>query len=146
MKIDTSPNIEHFILNADTNELFKLREFIDDFCKKNNIKQDISYNIQLVTDEICTNIIKHSYKYDASKKIWLDIFIADKSLIIKISDEGDPFSLLDYQSQNLNDYISHPHKGGLGIPLVKILSDKIKYYPNSSSQKKNTIEIEFFII
>ncbi len=146
MKIATTPNIENFTMNADTNELSKLRVFINNFCEKNNIPQDISFNIQLVADEICTNIIKHSYKSDATKKIWIELTFDNNLLKVKISDEGKPFNLIEYNSQKLDDYLSHPHKGGLGIPLVKMLSNKIKYIPQSSTQNKNSLEIEFFLI
>lgn len=148
-----SEHIEVICINALTEELAKVRSLVDKYLISIGFSEEKSFNIQLVVDEVCSNIIKHSYSEIYSKnpeikntlKICLELQKNDTGLIIRIIDQGPPFNPIEYQSPNIKDHISHPHKGGLGIPLIKLLSDRITYTIENNNPIKNVLEIEFFL-
>jgi anti-sigma regulatory factor (Ser/Thr protein kinase) len=153
MKKQEKENIETICINAATDELVKVRTLVEEFTEGLGFSDEKSYNIQLVVDEICTNIIKHSYtklytdkpEKRKSLQICLELLKKDSGLLIRIIDQGPPFNPIEFQSPNIKEHIAHPHKGGLGIPLVKLLSDKISYKILDEIPMKNLLEIEFFL-
>ncbi len=129
-------------LNADTKNLANLREQIADFLSLNGFDEQKIMQVQLVVDEFCTNIIKYSYNSDPSKTFEITIEAANNEVKIQIIDEGEPFDLTQYKAPNISEHIKHPHKGGLGIPFIKLFSHKIKYLQLSKEPNKNLTEIQ----
>jgi serine/threonine-protein kinase RsbW len=146
-------NTETICINASTEELVKVRNLVENYTNGLGFSEEKSYNIQLVVDEICSNIIKHAYssilienpQKRNSLQICLELLRKNSSLLIRIIDQGPPFDPVDYQSPDIQEHIAHPHKGGLGIPLIKMLSDKISYTPSKGDTLKNVLEIEFYL-
>jgi len=129
-------------LNADTKNLANLREQIADFLSLNGFDEQKIMQVQLVVDEFCTNIIKYSYNSDPSKSFEITIEAANNEVKIQIIDDGKPFDLTQYQAPNISEHIKNPHKGGLGIPFIKLFSHKIKYLQLSKEPNKNLTEIQ----
>lgn len=104
----------------------KIRQFLQ---KKQFLKNEIS-KICLAVDEACTNIIRHSYRNDHTKKININI-IYGKHLKITIRDYGTKPVLNKISG-------TRPSKirpGGLGVYLIKKIMDKAVY---DTSFKKGT--------
>lgn len=126
--------IEKICVKASTEELAKVRELIEQFTLGLGFSEESSYKIKLVIDEICSNIIKHSYSQllneDTQKeslKICLELYQEKEGIVIRIIDQGPPFNPVEFIAPEIKEQIAHPHKGGLGIPLIKLLSDQISY-------------------
>lgn len=152
MNIAESINSETICINASTKELVKVRSLVERFTEDMGFSEDKSFKIQLVVDEICTNIIKHGYNQmqidtdNKSKSICIVLIAKESSLLIRIIDQGPTFNPVEYQAPDIHNHISHPHKGGLGIPLIKLLSDKISFSIINGKQQKNLLEIEFNLV
>ncbi|OGU56095.1 MAG: hypothetical protein A2X64_05395 [Ignavibacteria bacterium GWF2_33_9] len=140
---------EKICINAITDELAKVRELVEMHIQEMGFSEEKQFSIKLVIDEICSNIIKHSYTTvqkpeDDYLKICIEIQKEVNKLIVKIFDQGPPFNPVEYHSQELSEKIKHPHKGGLGITLVKLLSDNLSYSRLDSDPQSNLLEITFF--
>lgn len=61
------------------------------------------------------------------RKIQLQIYMYNKSLIIEISDTGIPFSLPTLMNFGIKSYTTHAGSGGHGIGLMNIWDIKNKY-------------------
>ncbi len=134
-------NILKLKLNADTKNLSFLRRSLFEFLSYNKFDEQKIMEVQLVVDELCTNLIKYSYQSDTTKVFEVSVEIIDKTIKIQIIDEGKPFDLTKYKSPNISEHIKNPHKGGLGIPFIKLFSNKIKYLPHPNDPHKNLTEI-----
>jgi anti-sigma regulatory factor (Ser/Thr protein kinase) len=144
MNIEVKPHIESIEIASDTKELIRLRDFFSNFAKFLNISEEMVFHINLAIDEICSNLIKHSYKDDSTKRILVEFEIINNNLLkIRIYDEGEPFNPIKFNTPDLHNHITHPHKGGLGIPLIKLLVNKMTYTILSENPQKNLLEIEF---
>lgn len=134
-------NILKLELNADTKNLAYLRDALYEYLIKNQFDGQKIMEVQLVVDELCTNLIKYSYSSDPTKIFIVIVEIQDKSIKIQIIDEGKPFDITKYNSPNISEHIKNPHKGGLGIPFIKLFSNNIRYLSYPDNPSKNLTEI-----
>jgi serine/threonine-protein kinase RsbW len=89
-------------------------------------KETTIYNIQLAVHEVCTNIIEHAYKNDASQRVHLQMNLhpSGKGITIELTDTSG--SKFDTKA------VSAPDAEGLqvrgyGMFLVEQLMDKVDY-------------------
>ncbi|MCE5304532.1 ATP-binding protein [bacterium] len=140
-------NVKKLRIKAKTTELKRVREFIGEFAESIGCSEYKSYEIQLVVDEICTNIIQYSYPEKESKfqmkLIWIECEGNQKTMIVRIIDKGVPFDLLKYKAPTISENLQHPQKGGWGIPIIKAFSDKIKVKELKEDPTKNILELHF---
>ena len=88
------------------------------FAEKHNIDHA---NINIVLDEICSNIIKYS-KSDKKSCIKIDIEKYTKSILLTISYRGVYFNPIKYSKPPSPDTV-----GNVGIHIVKSIANKIFY-------------------
>lgn len=129
------------VANSTNSELSKIRLFIEENANDFGFSEGISQKIALAVDEACSNLIKHAYKSDDSKKIWINIENNDNEFIVKISDEGEPFNPLEVPEPDMNTYFKKFNRGGLGIHIIRLVMDKINYIPSTSKNTKNILEL-----
>jgi serine/threonine-protein kinase RsbW len=118
---------EFSILNNVT-ELHRLNAFVEDLAEKWELSMKLSMNINLVLEEIVTNIIFYGFDDDGKHQIMLAFSRDDHGIEIIVSDDGNPFNILE-----VNDFKDEEKSaeerdiGGLGIHFVKALMDRITY-------------------
>lgn len=110
-----------------TENLSKIREFIQNYASSAGFKQNTIDNIMLAVDEACTNIIKHAYKSYPDGEIVIKIRYQDKKIIITIIDYGMTFQPESIPEPNIQEYYRQHRVGGLGMYLMKTLMDDVKY-------------------
>ncbi len=138
-------NNNFICINADSAELERIRKFVLDFAEKFGF-DDITVNkIVLAVDEVCTNLIKHSYKYDSSRKICLQILTDDNQFSVLILDDGDSFNPGSDTSLDMNDYLNNYRRGGLGLHIINLVMDKIQYIPRSDDFPQNRLILTKYI-
>jgi serine/threonine-protein kinase RsbW len=79
--------------------------------------------IKLAIDEVCTNIIRHTYKDDFDQEILLDFFLSEKGLEINVQDFGERIDPRFLRSRR--KISSQP--GGLGLALIQSVMDEIEF-------------------
>ncbi len=130
-------------ITADTSHLLTIREQLTKFLAEINFEEDKILQVLLVVDEFITNIIKYSYHEDSTKVIRMEVTSDTDQLMIEIYDEGEAFNVLDYQTNTIEEHIKRPHKGGLGIPFMKLFANSIEYFPKSEKSKSNITRFKF---
>lgn len=98
--------------------------------------EEIANKIVLASDEACTNIIKHAYKYAKSGKITIYISFAKNKFSISITDQGKQFNSNSIKEPNLKKYYDEKRVGGLGMFLMKKLMDDVKYSKPKPNKNK----------
>jgi anti-sigma regulatory factor (Ser/Thr protein kinase) len=79
--------------------------------------------IKLAIDEVCTNIIRHTYKEDFDQEILLRFFLLENGLEICIQDFGEKIDPRVLQSRRK----VHAQPGGLGLSLIQSVMDEIEF-------------------
>ncbi len=84
-------------------------------------------SVNLMLDELITNIVKYGYKGQPDGKIELHIALVEESIDVTVRDYGPPFNLLDVKEPDVSQDLEERSVGGLGIFFVRQLADQIFY-------------------
>lgn len=118
---------ESFAYPANINSIFEIKRKITDICKRNNFSYRDLNNIIIVIDEACSNIIKHAYKDMHPEDILVEVKVTTRGIYITLVDKGRSFDWNKFKIPDLNYYVSIGKKGGLGVWIIRKLTDKSSY-------------------
>lgn len=114
-------------LKNSIDELTNLATKIDELAEEWELSMGISMNLNLVLEEIFTNIVNYGYKDSEQHNVIIE-FKYDKILEIKITDDGIAFNPLeDAKQPDLDADVENRQIGGLGIFIVNEIMDKVEY-------------------
>jgi serine/threonine-protein kinase RsbW len=114
-------------LPAKLESLETFRSFVLQTIKDWNITQTIVPKIELVLEEVLTNIIKYAYPTgEGDVEVKCTLLNKDK-LCFVIQDWGNPFNPLMKNSPDLSTDLFERRIGGLGIFLVRTMVDELDY-------------------
>ncbi len=122
-------------VDSTTENLARIRAFIKTYSKSVGFDDETASKIVLASDEACTNIIKHAYKYSAKGKININLSFSGSKLRISITDEGTHFNSNSIKEPDLKKYYQEKRVGGLGMFLMKKLMDEVVYSQKSAKKK-----------
>ncbi len=120
---------------AATEHLTEARDFVASFAEKNGFGPEAIEQVRLAVDEACTNVIKHAYQFDKSKKIDISVGKKNQEMWVSITDEGISFDPSKYVEPDLEKRIKERKRGGFGIYLIKKFMDKVEYKKSGSTNE-----------
>jgi anti-sigma regulatory factor (Ser/Thr protein kinase) len=83
------------------------------------IGEETTDQIKLAVDEACSNVIKHAYKGDTTKRIVVEFRTTEKRFEVIIEDSGPKVDPACLRGRDLDDV----KPGGLGIHFIKRVFD-----------------------
>jgi anti-sigma regulatory factor (Ser/Thr protein kinase) len=83
--------------------------------------------VTLAMDELVTNSIKYGWTDSREHVIQVDLGLADGQITIAVNDDGQPFNPLEVPEPDLSGDIDERQIGGLGIHLLRKVSDAMTY-------------------
>ena len=114
-------------LPAKLESLETFRSFVLQTIKDWNITQEIVPKIELVLEEVLTNIINYAYPTgEGAVEVKCTLLNKDKFCFV-IQDWGNPFNPLTKNSPDLSTDLFERRIGGLGIFLVRKMVDELDY-------------------
>lgn len=114
-------------LSNSIDELQSLSAKLEQFGEKQHLAPEMMFNLNLVLEEILTNIIFYAYDDSNAHAIELNIALENENIEIEIIDDGKPFNPLERPEPDVNQSLEARQIGGLGIFLVKKIMDKADY-------------------
>jgi len=132
------------IIKNTIEEVQKAVAAFEEFAEVHEIPMPIMMKVNIVLDELLSNIVKYSLPADTEHiiDITLELFTTGK-LIIQLTDEGVPFNPFLSEDPDVTIPLEEREIGGLGIMLVKKLMDEYTYKRqanlNITSMVKNNI-------
>jgi serine/threonine-protein kinase RsbW len=121
MKIKIKNNLE---------ELNKLTSIVEEFCEKNDIGMKMTFQLNLIFEEIITNIVNYGYSDNFSHEVVIELELEEDLLKCTISDDGISFDPLIVEKPKLDEGVEERKIGGLGIHFVKSMINDISYKRN----------------
>ncbi len=131
-------SVNHMVVAASTGNLASVREFVAARARDHGFGQIDTEEIRLAVDEAMTNVIKHAYGYDDSKKIYISVGSDADSFWVAIQDNGHAFDIAAYKTPDVPERVKQRKKGGVGVYLIKRLMDKVEY---STQNEHNEIKM-----
>lgn len=107
--------------------LDKVFDFVEEFARQFEISDHIVNTLDLVIEEIFTNMVK----YNAGRKedIILRLEMENSKIIVSLIDfEDTPFDIMASSVYDLNQPAKDRPVGKLGLYLVKTVMDKVDYH------------------
>lgn len=115
------------IVKSRTENLSRIRDFVNTFALEAGITPDVVENIILAVDEACTNIIRHAYKSYPDGDLIIKVKFSQSRFFVSIIDYGKSFEPETIPDPDLQRYYRQRKVGGLGMYLMKTLMDDVKY-------------------
>ena len=110
-------------------ELEKIAQFIEGICEELGLDMEMQMNLNLVIEEMVTNVIFYAYPKDVEAEI--ELFVKsdndDKQLTFVLSDHGKPFDPTTRETTDLSVNPAERDLGGMGIFIVKNIMDEVTY-------------------
>jgi serine/threonine-protein kinase RsbW len=125
-----------FEIRSKIENLRKVEKLVDDISTEYNISSDLYGNILIAALEAANNAILHGNKLDENKLVYIIINKDEKTLKIRIDDEGEGFDYKNIPDPTAPENIENIN--GRGIFLMEKLSDGMEFSRNGA-----TVELEF---
>ena len=122
-----SDRLFHVQVKNRLSELEPLAEKVEQFTSEHGLPPKLAYELNVILDEIITNVTNYGYDDSAEHLIEIRILLADRALTLEIEDDARPFNPLERAAPDLTKPIEERQIGGLGIFFVKKLMDQVSY-------------------
>ncbi|MGK5595697.1 MAG: anti-sigma factor antagonist [Parachlamydiaceae bacterium] len=124
--------------NSVISQLQAVRQLIKESClKAPGDAQLLAKELELVTDEAFSNIVKHGYKGQPGRAIYILVDYQKDGIAIELSDQGESFDPAEVPPPNLYG----DNDTGYGWFLIKQLVDQIHYMPKSTPAGWNRLRL-----
>ena len=120
-------------LKNDFPEIPPAADAVDRFLAEHEAGPDILYLARLVIEELVSNTIKYGYDDQGTHEIRIEARMEEGTMILEITDDGHPFNLLEAPEPALHLPIDERPIGGLGLHLVRSMSDSVEYRRSGSN-------------
>jgi serine/threonine-protein kinase RsbW len=111
----------------DISELDRLNQIFHRLYTTQKIDEKTLFYLNLIGDELVTNIISYGYEDELEHIIYLHLVINPTQWTLIIQDDGLPFNPLEHAHPELLTSVEERPVGGLGIHFVNKIIDEISY-------------------
>lgn len=126
------PTLSTLEIDATIDNMPAALQFIDDELTKNNVSEMQKMQMAIVAEEIYANVAHYAYP-DKTGKVKINIHVG-KDIIMEFIDSGIEYNPLSHQTPNLLSSAEERDIGGLGIVMVKAMTDNLYYrYANKQN-------------
>lgn len=132
--------METLRLPAKTEFLDRLRAFVLEWLSQFAVPVQKRFEIDLVLEEVLTNIIKYAYPTGAGDVEVCCTMEGPGRFRLTVQDWGVPFNPLTCAEPGLYADVEDRKVGGLGIYLVRQMADRVCY---QQFENRNVLEVTF---
>jgi serine/threonine-protein kinase RsbW len=104
-----------------------VRDALDRFGAEHGIPGAILIDLQVVLDEIISNVIKYAWPEGGAHELLVSLTAGDGAIEVEVVDDGRPYDPRDATPPERARPGSSPAPGGVGIHLVRQLVDGVEY-------------------
>jgi anti-sigma regulatory factor (Ser/Thr protein kinase) len=124
------------VVANDISEIERLHSSVSQFCKENGLSSEVEGDLSLALEEILVNVIRYGHPEGGEHEILVWLSMEQDCVIVAVEDDGVPFNPLEAPAPDLDSPIEARQIGGLGIHLVRHVTDGLEY---SRSQGRNRL-------
>ncbi len=142
MNEENRAGFQNIRIQNSTRELPRVYDFLGRIFHGTLFPASSFEEIPVVIEECLSNVIRHAFPADEPHEIVLHSGIVGGAFLAVIEDDGAPFDPLAKRKVILDSVLEEREIGGLGIHLVKRLSDSVDYERRNG---KNLLRIKKFL-
>ncbi len=119
------------------------RDFIEKACRGVGADESVCFEMKLVVDEACSNLVMHGYKGREPGPIGVFFSRDGDEIIVTITDRAPPFDPKDAPIPRLDAPASERRPGGLGWHMIREIVDRMHYEANARDGNRLTLVKRF---
>jgi serine/threonine-protein kinase RsbW len=101
---------------------------------------EAAFLVSLAIEEVVTNCVKYGYDDAAEHTIEINLSVADHRLTMTVIDDGHSFDPLTAPPPDLSLAIEDRPIGGLGIHMLRELSDEMAYERRGNTNRLTLVK------
>ena len=117
----------NIVVANDISELERLYRGVSQFCQEHELSADIEGDLNLALEEIVVNVIRYGHPEGGKHEIQVWLSLEQDCVVAIVEDDGLPFNPLEAPEPDLDSPIETRPIGGLGIHLVRNITDGLAY-------------------
>ncbi len=121
---------KRIIVEASLKQLIVISQFVTSWARSAGFSEEKIQDIELATEELCTNVIQHGYSSDSLGPIEIRCKDEGQQGSIYILDRASNFDPCNWPSAPPCEDISTAKPGGRGIAIVNRMVDGLEYEKN----------------
>ncbi|MBI9075360.1 MAG: ATP-binding protein [Desulfatibacillum sp.] len=125
-------------IKNDLNELTKVSQAANVFLEPLNLDPKIVYAVDLILEEMLTNVITYGYKDHGNHEIDIVISLDEDEISVVLEDDGAPFNPLSLPWASHSADADELIEEGLGIHFVRNMMNAMQY---RRENEKNILEV-----
>lgn len=124
------------VIRCDTSSFKKVRDFIRQRAVEAGFNRTDVGRLVLAVDEVCSNIVKHSYHFEPNHKLTLSWHERPESAVVEIEDDSPIPYLPSPADFDLPTKIKYRHTNGYGKYLIRKVVDDVQFETVPGSHNK----------
>jgi serine/threonine-protein kinase RsbW len=123
------------VVANDISELDRLHQSVSQFCREHGLSSEIEGDLSLALEEILVNVIRYGHPEGGKHEILVWLSLEQDYVIATVEDDGVPFNPLESPAPDLYSPIETRPIGGLGIHLIRNITDGLEYRRNEGRNR-----------
>ena len=114
-------------LKNDISEVSELNKFIDESCREEGLSAEFTNDLKLAIEEVVVNSINYGFDKEEKGEIIVSLKFQPEEVLVEIKDNAHAFDPTEVKGADTESSLDERKIGGLGLFLVKELTDSISY-------------------
>jgi sigma-B regulation protein RsbU (phosphoserine phosphatase) len=123
----TEVRVLHLSLVNRLDEIGRIHESFNAFAEEHGVLTPIRRQINLVLDELLSNVLSYAFEDDEEREIDVRIELSSDRLAVTVADDGIPFNPFSGAPPDTSLSLEEREVGGLGIHVVRKVMDEVSY-------------------
>lgn len=136
--------IDRIACGAELANLPALLALVAAMCEREQIDDPMRHDLQLIVEEACVNVMHHAYPAGQGGPLSLGVRVVheggSRRIELTLEDRGRPFDPLSVAPADATAAVEARELGGLGVHLIRQLSDRQHYQRHPLRGNVLTIE------
>lgn len=113
-------------VTSDLSHLAAISEFVATSARLAGVSDEGVFEIQMATDEACTNSIEHAYDGQMGE-VRICCWVQDDHFVVRVTDFGKRFDPSQVPTPNIDAPLETRDVGGLGLFFMRELVDRVEF-------------------
>lgn len=112
---------------SDMSVLDQHRQKLRAYLEHHAVESHAIHRVEVIFDELVTNIIRHGYAGDAQRRVDLNVRVNADHVALVFDDDGHEFNPTSASFPSLPTSLDEARPGGLGLLLLRKMSSGLRY-------------------
>jgi serine/threonine-protein kinase RsbW len=125
-------------INADLKDLAAIRQFVEEVAKRGHGDTSAIQDMVIAVNEAVTNVLIHGYR-GQSGIIEVEVSYHNHDLMVRLYDQAPLFDPTTVPSPKIAPSLDQAHLGGMGIHMMRELTDRLIYTTTDDGRNELTL-------